>query len=169
MSVSQPVTRRKLQLLCGALLGATLVAQSAVPAAAQSNNEIVLSITRVKALDKFDEMSGADVYARVTIDGDKEETKIVKQESFSPDWVIRKKVKAGTVNVRIELVDKDLAEDDPIDINKLPNRRPLEFTVNTKKCRVEGFSSTYKCGSTIKRAGTENKKAEITFNVRVKK
>lgn len=153
----------------GAIFTLALGVQLPSPAMAQSDSEIVVSISRVKVLDKVDDLSGADMYARVTIDGTSEDTKIVKKESFSPDWVVAKKVKAGEHKVQIELIDKDLSVDDPVDINKLPNRRPLEFTVNTKTCRIEGFSSTYKCGSSIKRTGAENKRAEITFSVRVKK
>lgn len=167
MLISNAVTQgRVLKLLGSAFLGLGLIAQ---PAAAQSESEIVVSITRVKVLDKVDEMSGADLYAKVTIDGTTQETKIVKQESFSPDWVVSKKVKAGEHKVTVELIDKDLSVDDPVDINRLPNRRPIEFTVNTKTCKIEGFSSTYKCGNAIKRTGAETKKAEITFNVKVKK
>jgi hypothetical protein len=41
--------------------------------------------------------------------------------------------------------------------------------VNTKTCRVLGFSSVYRCTSTISRAGKEKKAAEISFVVTVKK
>jgi hypothetical protein len=152
-----------------ASLAMTLLALPLVAAPAHADPEISVSITRVKALDKVDELSGADIFARVTIDGAAETTKIVKQESFSPDWVVKKTVKPGKHDIRIELIDKDLADDDPIDINKLANRRMLEFSVDTKSCRIEGFTKTFKCGNKIVRAGGENKRAEITFNVKVKK
>ena len=94
----------------------------------------------------------------------------VKQEtSITPNWVISKKVKAGVVKVNLAILDKDVSVDDPIDINRVDNKRDLDFTVNTKTRKVEGFSQTYKTGATISRAGKEKKAAEVTFVVTVKK
>jgi hypothetical protein len=45
----------------------------------------------------------------------------------------------------------------------------LDFTIDTNKCVIEGFSQEYKCGATITRGGVENKKADISFKVTVKK
>ena len=73
------------------------------------------------------------------------------------------------VNVKLSVFDKDVSVDDPIDINRIDNKRDIDFTVNTKTCKVEGFSSTYKCGAKITRAGKEKKAAEVTFIVMVKK
>jgi hypothetical protein len=41
--------------------------------------------------------------------------------------------------------------------------------VNTRNCRIDGFSSRFKCGQKITRAGKEKKAAEVTFIVMVKK
>jgi hypothetical protein len=67
--------------------------------------------------------------------------------------------------IKVELIDKDLSQDDVIDINRLPNRRVLEFTIDTHCCRIEGFASDYSCKSRINRTGKEAKAAEITFTV----
>ena len=138
--------------------------------AGATNREITVTVHRVKGLDAADALSKADFYARVTIDGDAQVTPRVRQEDENrPDWKISKRVDSGRHKVKLELFDKDVSVDDPIDINKVDNKRDLDFTVNTKSCRVEGFSSAYGCGARIKRAGTERKRAEITFSVNVRR
>jgi hypothetical protein len=133
-------------------------------------DEIDIVITHVKALDAFDELSKGDTFAKVTIGKDVQSTPVISQQAeIKPDWKIVQKVKPGKHDVKVEIFDKDVSVDDAIDINKVANRRPLEFTVDTRSCRIEGFSQTYKCGDIIKRAGEEKKKAEITFVVKVKK
>jgi hypothetical protein len=130
----------------------------------------VLNVREVKALDSFDEMSLGDIFARVTIAGTTQSTPILKQKAaigqvLKPDWKIVQNVEPGVHSVKVELVDKDLSQDDVVDINRLPNRRVLEFTIDTRRCRVEGFASGYSCKSLISRAGKEAKAAEITFTV----
>lgn len=149
-------------LAAGALLPAVTATGAALA------DEIIVRVTSVKGLDKVDELSGGDYFARVTIDGEAQSTPVVKETKFKPDWKISKSVSSGEHKVKLELIDKDIAEDDPIDINRLNNKRDLEFKVNTRTCKIEGFSSTQKCGTTITRTGTENKKAEISFKVSVK-
>lgn len=148
-----------------ALVAGTAFAASDRAAAA----EITITVTSVKGLDKVDELSGGDYFARMTIDGDAQNSPVVKDVEFKPDWKLTKSVSAGKHDVKLELIDKDVAEDDPVDINRLPNKRSLEFSVDTKSCKIEGFSSTYRCGKAITRVGGENKKAAITFKVTVKK
>jgi hypothetical protein len=138
--------------------------------AAAKDPEVIIKITRVRALDQADAFSKGDFYARVTINGETLKSPVVKQEaSITPDWILSKKVKAGIVKVNLAVMDKDVSVDDPIDINRVDNKRDLDFTINTKTCKVEGFSSTYKCGQKITRAGKEKKEAEVTFIVMVKK
>jgi hypothetical protein len=133
-------------------------------------DEIEILITHVKALDAWDELSKGDSFARVTIGKDVQTTPVVEQKSeITPDWKIVHKVKPGKHDVKLELLDKDVSVDDPIDINKVANKRPLEFTVDTRSCRITGFSQSYKCGDKITRVGEETKKADITFVVKVKK
>lgn len=140
-----------------------------VSQAETANQELTVSISRIRALDKADELSKGDLYARVTIDGEVQKTPVAKGENeVKPGWKITKKVSPGDHTVKVELLDRDVAQDDPIDINRVDKKRDLDFTV-TKGCRIEGFSSTFKCGSTITRAGAEQKKAEISFSVSVKK
>jgi hypothetical protein len=133
-------------------------------------DEIDIVITHVKALDAWDDLSKGDPFVRVTIGKDVQKTPVIEQQTdIKPDWKIVQKVKPGKHTVKLELLDKDVSVDDPIDINKVANRRPLEFTVDTRSCRIEGFSQTYKCGETITRIGEETKKAEISFVIKVKK
>lgn len=155
------------QSICFATFALLAAAQS-LAATAQAE-EIVVTVTSVKGLDKVDELSGGDYFARVTIDGDVQNSAVVKDVEFKPDWVLSKSVAAGKHDVKLELIDKDVADDDPVDINRLPNKRSLEFSVDTKSCKIEGFASTYRCGKAITRVGDETKKAGITFNVTVKK
>lgn len=137
--------------------------------AAAAEKELTIKISNVRLLDKVDELSKGDLYARVVINGESQKTLVVKGENvIKPDWKITKKVPSGVQKVKIELDDKDVTQDDMIDINRVDKKRDLDFTVSTKSCRIEGFSSTYKCGSSITRAGGEAKKAEITFSVSVK-
>lgn len=151
-----------------ALLAAgTLV--SAASAGVAAADDITVTVTSVKGLDKVDELSGGDYFARITIDGEAKTTDVEKKAVFKPNWSVTKSVSSGEHDVKLELIDKDISEDDPVDINRLDNKRSLEFKVNTKTCRIEGFSSTQKCGSTITRTGKEKKKAEISFKVTVKK
>ncbi len=116
-------------------------------------------------------MSDGDFFARATINGVASaiEKPTSTKGTFKPNWKLSQKVADGVIKVKLELIDKDVTADDPIDINKVANKRDLDFTVDTKSCKIEGFSQTYKCGAVITRAGTETKKAEISFTVAVKK
>lgn len=135
-----------------------------------AKHEITLTVTRFKALDRADELSVGDFFARVTIDGGSQRTAVISDRAeVRPDWKLSKEVSPGVHTIKLELIDKDVAIDDPIDINRLPNKRDLDFTVDTRSCRIDGFAETYKCGATISRAGGERKKAEISFKVDVKK
>jgi hypothetical protein len=132
--------------------------------------EIVITVTRVKALDKIDAASKADFLARVTIGGVPLTTDVVRnQDDIKPNWVIKKAVGPGVHDVKIELLDKDITRNDFVDINRVSKKRDLDFKVDTAKCRVTGFSSRYSCKDTITRSGNEPKKAEISFTVNVTK
>jgi hypothetical protein len=136
-------------------------------------HEVTVSITRVRALDQIDGgLAGqADFYARVTIAGETFTTPRLRgANDIRPDWKFTKKVPPGSHDIKIQVLDRDpLKPDDVIDINRVDNKRDLDFKINTKSCRVEGISGTPKCGATIVRAGAERKKAEMTFAVDVKK
>jgi hypothetical protein len=139
-------------------------------AAAQGSHEITVTVTRFQALDKADELSSGDFFARLRIDGKAAfSPELTGQSEFTPDWKLTLPASGGKVTVNLSLIDKDVSVDDPIDINRLPNKRDLDFTVDTRTGRIEGFSESYKTGQTITRAGTENKKASISFKVDVKK
>jgi hypothetical protein len=165
---SKPITSKLLAITAAPLIvGLTL----GTPASAGSpTHQIVIDVREVRALDKFDELSLGDIFARVTIDGKSQSTPILKQTAavgqvVKTDWQIMQNVGPGVHAVKVELIDKDLSQDDVIDINRLPNRRVLEFTIDTHRCRIEGFASDYRCRSPINRAGKEAKAAEITFTV----
>lgn len=137
------------------------------PASAQQSKELVVTITGVRAIDKTDIFGKADFYAKVTIDGETTSTPVARQSDASrPFWVVAKRVSRGRHDVKIQLLDKDPGKpDDVIDINRVTNKRDLDFQVDTSTCRITGFSSTYRCNTTIVREGTERKKAEIQFKV----
>lgn len=135
-------------------------------------DEITITVTRVKALDRIDVGGGnPDFFARASIAGEALKSPVSKQQSeIKPDWKLTKMVPRGKTDIKLELMDKDvLNPDDLIDINRVDKKRFLEFSVDTRSCRVSGFSGGYSCGDKISRAGNENKKAEIDFVVRVKK
>lgn len=139
-------------------------------AAAQPSHEIIVTVTKFKALDRADDLSNGDFFARVTIDGQAVNSPVLDAKAeVHPDWKLSKSVPPGVHKVKLELIDKDVSVDDPIDINRLDKKRDLDFAVDTKSCKIEGFSGTYKCGTTITRAGGEQKKAIISFTVTVKK
>jgi hypothetical protein len=152
-----------------ATIGLGIAVLAPVQAVAQDNHEITVSITQFKALDRADDLSNGDFFARVTIDGVAQTTaQISDKAEVHPDWKLSKSVPAGTHKVKLELIDKDVSVDDPIDINKLDKKRDLDFAVDTRTGKIEGFSRTYKSGETITRAGGEKKKASISFVVTVK-
>jgi hypothetical protein len=127
-------------------------------------------IQRVKALDKIDALSKPDFLARVTIAGKAQVVQRVREgEDISPNWRISEVVPPGRHDVRIEVFDRDLTKNEPIDINRLPNKRHQDFTIDTRSCRIGGFAGVPRCNTPIVRGGTEAKRAEVTFTVSVKK
>lgn len=152
-----------------AAIFAAILPFASIAQAQDATHEITITVLSVKALDKADELSGGDFFVRATIAGETFETPVVSKPSFSPAWKLSKKVAAGSQSVKFALIDKDVSVDDPVDINRVANKRDLDFTVDVKSCKISGFAQNYKCGSKIKRAGLENKKAEITFSVAVSK
>lgn len=166
--VFQNVAARRGSVIAVAIaLAASSIALAPAGAAAA---EITVTITKFHALDRADDLSNGDFFGRVTIDGEAQITPTVSnQAEVSPsDWKISKTVSGGTVKVKLELIDKDVSVDDPIDINRVDKKRDLDFTVNTGSGAIEGFSETYRSGDTITRAGAEKKKASISFKVDVK-
>ena len=151
----------------GALAGAALVAGT-LAAASASAAEITVRIDRIRALDRVDwGLAGqADFYARVSIAGKETTTKVIKnKDDVRPGWVIReRRLKPGVHDVRIQIFDRDpLKADTTVDINRIDKKRDIEFKIDTRRCRIDGFSTQEKCGRTINRAGQERKKAEIWF------
>lgn len=153
-----------------ALAVASGLAVVASPLLAQSKQkEIVITVKSIKAIDKLDAFSKADFFARVRIAGQTIDSPIAKQaEQATPNWEIKKTVPAGRHSVQLEIFDKDLTKVEAIDINRIDKKRDLDFTVDTRTCRIAGFANGYRCGDTITRAGNERKKAEISFTVDVR-
>ena len=163
-----------------AILAAALAAPVAValtvlppePAEAQGGNKtITVTINRVTALDFVDwGLAGdADFYAKVTIAGETFTTQRIRgRNDIQPNWKISKAVPGGRHDVKVAIYDRDvLKPDEFVDINRVDKKRDLDFTVNTRSCRIGGFSDAYRCSDAIKRAGAERKKAEITLTVTV--
>ncbi|MFV0296711.1 MAG: hypothetical protein ACK5JT_11410 [Hyphomicrobiaceae bacterium] len=160
-------------LATSALIAGAAIASAIPGATAAKADRIRVVIDRVTALDNIDPAGGkADFFARVTIGGDVFTTKAVRRDSdLKPtDWVFTKRVRRGLQQVKIEIFDKDvLSKSDAIDINRVGNKRDLDFTVNTRRrpCRLPDFAGAPRCGHTITRAGGENRRARISFRVEV--
>lgn len=130
--------------------------------------EVQVTIHRLVALDKADAFSSEDFYARVTIGGQVFKSERIRQsDAVIPNWRFAAVVPSGRTDVKIEVFDKDLQVDDQIDINRVDPKRDLDFVINTRSCRLEGFSEAYRCGEDVRRAGGERKKAEMVFMVQV--
>lgn len=152
-----------------AALAAVAIAGFAAPAMAQ---DLIITIERVRALDKIDAAGQADFYAQVTIDGKTIKTERIRRaDDVRPNWVIRAPMTGRRSEVKLEILDKDvLSKDDLVDINRLDGKRDLDFSVRNGPCRVEGFAQSYDCsgrGVVITRGGNEKKAAEVTFRVDV--
>jgi hypothetical protein len=134
------------------------------------DDEITVTIAQVRALDKADAFLSDDLYGRVTIAGETFKTpRIAQSNDIIPNWKISKVVQRGVHDVKVEIFDKDVfSPDDKIDINRLPNKRDLDFTIDTRRCRIDGFANRYTCNQQIRRSGDERKKAEIVFYVTVR-
>lgn len=157
---------------CALVVAAAAVALPTV-ASAQATQEITVTISKITALDRIDwGLAGdADFFAKVTIAGETFTTQRVRgKNAVTPNWKITKAVAPGTHDVKVEIFDRDpLKPDDKVDINRLPNKRDLDFTVDTKTCRIGGFANPFRCKQSITRPGDEKKKAAITFRVDVAK
>jgi hypothetical protein len=162
---------RKLAL--GALQAACVVGAVAGATEAAAD-DLVITIERVRALDRIDLSGQPDFFAQVTIDGKVTKTEVApKSANIRPNWVIRAPITKDVTDVKIEIFDKDLvSKDDAVDINRLPKKRDLDFSVRRNPCRVIGFAQIYDCsgrGARITRAGDERRKAEITFKVDIRR
>ncbi len=167
-AISRAAALRKAAAGMALAVAASAVTLAPIEAAA-ADRTVTVNVTRFKALDRADELSAGDFFARVTINGKSQSTAVISDRAaVQPEWALSAVVPDGDVDVKLELIDKDVSVDDPIDINRISGKRDLDFTVNTRTCRIDGFAEVYKCGTTISRAGTERKKAEITFRVTVK-
>jgi len=159
--------------LVATAIGAGTAAHAQKSKAKAKEHEITITINHVKALDFNDwGLAGqADYYTKVTIAGETfTTTRIRGANEIRPNWKISKKVKPGKHDVKVQIFDKDvLKPDEYIDINRVDNKRDLDFTVDTRSCRVGGFSSGYKCGQLITREGQQRKKAQLEFTVSVAK
>lgn len=172
MTTQSIAYRRTRRGALAAGLLATMLGASALPLAAAQAQEINLTIRSVRAIDKADAAGEglADFYARVTIAGETFKTEFIKdQDVIRPKWIFTKRVAPGIHDVKVEILDKDVAVDDPIDINRVDNKRDLDFQIDTRSCVITGFSNAYRCGSIIQRQGLEKKSAGITFVVTVKR
>jgi hypothetical protein len=153
-----------------AIASAAIGSAMAMAPSGASAAEIVITVTKFHALDRADDLSSGDFFARMKINGKAAFSPVLSGETvFTPNWKLTLPAKSGSNDVNLSLIDKDVTVDDPIDINRVDNKRDLDFTVNTSTCRITGFAETYKCGQTITRAGSETKKASISFKVDVKK
>jgi hypothetical protein len=159
--------RRSPRALACAVAALTVATVGVSPSA--SAEELILTVHKVTAIDQIDGVSPADFFARVVIDGNIHLTPVIKQRNdIEPNWQINQKVKGRQIKVFLELWDKDLTKDELIDINPRTdiNKRPIDFTVDMRTCRIKGLKGSPKCGTEITYEGNEKKKAKIVFSVR---
>ncbi|MGE0766225.1 MAG: hypothetical protein AB7L90_07145 [Hyphomicrobiaceae bacterium] len=153
-----------------AAVAVPLIAGAARSAAA---DDIVVTVEHVRALDKIDLPTAgqADFYAQITVDGKTVKSKFIRRaDEIRPDWVMVVPVGRGRYQVKLEILDHNvLTKPTLVDINRLPDKRDLDFEVDTRRCIVTGFAETYKCGRAIRRAGDERRKAQVTFRVDVRR
>lgn len=160
----QNVEKRAVRMVGALAVGFAVMAAPAIAA------DVSVTIDRIAALDQVDPAGRADFYARVTIDGEVFKVGPVPRGGnvVTPNWVIRKRVDKRSVDVKLEVVDRDtFGPDDLIDINRIDGKRDLDFRIRTRPCAVLGFSGDYGCRDRIVRAGRERKAAEVTFHVDV--
>jgi hypothetical protein len=170
MSTDMRTMGRRSILGWGGALLAAFLATSAPMATTAVAHEVMVTVTSVRVIGRTDAGSAPDFFARVTIDGETKASEHVRNRALvKPNWKFSKKVKPGVHKVKLEIFDKDVAKNDPIDINRWPGKRDLDFEVDTRSCRVGGFARAYRCKATIRRAGTEGKRAEVAFRVDVRK
>jgi hypothetical protein len=165
MITLKPYSSRRTMIASALFLSLLPAVTTASPTLADN---ITVNISLVRALDRIDALSAPDLFARVTIAGEAFDTGVVRNRTASnPNWVVKKQVDSGVHEIKIEILDKDVTKNEPVDINRVDNKRDLDFTIDTKACKISGFSDAYRCGSEITREGQELKKAEITFSVNV--
>lgn len=152
-------------LVLSGALATSLLAGGAMSAQAA---DVIITVERVEALDQVDPAGRADLYARVTIDGEVFKAGPVRGAGnvVTPNWVFTKRTDKRSVDVKLEIVDRDtFGPDDIIDINRVDGKRDLDFRVRTRPCDVIGFSGGAGCRESITREGRERKKARVTFRV----
>ncbi|HRO50770.1 MAG TPA: hypothetical protein PLW75_11575, partial [Hyphomicrobium sp.] len=100
-----------------ALAWGIAVLQPTQAGAQGAKHEITVTVIRFKALDRADELSAGDFFARVTIDGASQQTAVISDKAeVQPNWKLSKDVTPGVHNIKLALIDKDVSIDDPIDI-----------------------------------------------------
>ena len=162
---------RATNLTVAALVGALTIGAATVGHAQQPKmDEITVTISRVMATSKIDQLSRADFFARVTIAGETFTTvHIPNRDVIRPNWTFKKKVPRGTHDIKLAIFDRDVTKEEIIDINRVRGKKDLDFKVNTANCLVLGFATPTRCGTPVTRAGVEGKRAQVTFSVSVKR
>lgn len=148
-------------LALGVLAGAAGVSQSASAA------DVVFTVHKITALDAID-VTPADFYVRVVIGGKIHLTPVAKQNNdIEPNWQITQSANGRYVTFFLEVWDKDLQKDDQVDINPRTdrNKRPIEFRLDTRTCRLLDLGGSPRCGDRVTYSGNEKKKATIVFSV----
>ena len=153
--------------LAGVLI-ASVIGGAGLPAMA---GEIIIHIDRVRALDRIDPTTSPDFFAQLTVGGQVFKTQRIKNAvEIRPSWVITATVPRGVTPVNFAILDNNvLKKDELIDVNRLDNKRDLDFRVDTRSCQILDFSQSYRCRDRITRGGAEKKAAEVTFRVEVRR
>lgn len=134
---------------------------------------MIVNIKRVTAIDQFDPWYAgeADFYAVVYAPEIEYTGYMSDENSIQPRWFLRWQKPDGPVKIWLEIWDSGSwpnTSDDQADINPLPGRRTLQFTVNTQTNQITGDING-RVGQTLTLRGADpTHRAEIEFQVLVR-
>jgi hypothetical protein len=142
---------------------------------AVGRNLVSVTVKQVVAIDsRFDLFSKADFYAKVEINGNKQQSKTIDNEdNIQPNWYFGQKVATTQryVPLSISVFDEDSPDgDDQADLNPLKDHRALDLTYDIVEGKVIGGAGlngrVYQKGSDIiVRGAGDSDRAEVRFSV----
>ena len=140
---------------------------------AAPNVRVRVIIERLEALDNIDNLSSADFYSRVSINGEEfpRQGPIDNEDIILPNWAFTKDVDFAvtpSVPVSIEIWDSDSffnGSDNRVDVNP-GSGKTLNLNINLGGCSIGGDVSGI-CQDTITVRGTDNDRAEMQFRIEI--
>ena len=139
-----------------------------------TEHRVTVTVHRVAQIDNLDTDSfistdRADFYAQVTIDGHREQSRVVRErDDVSPEWSFSRAVSENTVTITIRLFDEDgglSGPDDECDINSLSRRTELNLTYDLLPGRISGDASGVRGSRIIAIGNGDTNRARLWFTV----